>query len=332
VATVEITPATPIVAVGGSYQLTAVTRDASGNVLNGRAVAWSSSDPSVATVDGNGLVSGIADGSATVTATSEGQSGTASVTVVTWTSNEPPGFTTFSDREYVNLGVCYDGSSQEEGWNEDEGCYGGNLTIVQMSDAPVSPPGVLQFRYPTGFEGGSSPGNSRLPFSSFDNGGYQKMYFRYAFRISDNFFGHDSGINKLQHIWITVPVKNRIVPLLFGQGTDQLRYMMALQGDPDQIGRLGANQTGVSDVINRGQWYVLEMLLELNTPGVANGVLKYWIDGTLVGSYDSVKFLGSGEPTGFYEFMHGPTWGGIAYQVPSTMYLWFDHTYVSGAP
>src|SRR5207245_2656404 len=62
-------------------QLSATPKDAAGNVLAGRAVAWASSNPALATVSASGLVTGVAAGAVTITATSEGQSGTASVTV-----------------------------------------------------------------------------------------------------------------------------------------------------------------------------------------------------------------------------------------------------------
>src|SRR5439155_19288949 len=44
-------------------------------------VAWSSSDATVATVSYSGLVCGVTPGTATITATSEGKSGTSAVTV-----------------------------------------------------------------------------------------------------------------------------------------------------------------------------------------------------------------------------------------------------------
>src|SRR5206468_10532504 len=47
----------------------------------GRTVTWSSSNTAVATVSNSGLVSGVTPGTATITATSEGKSGTSSVTV-----------------------------------------------------------------------------------------------------------------------------------------------------------------------------------------------------------------------------------------------------------
>src|SRR5207245_1467972 len=87
VASVTVTPATASVAVGQTVRLTATLRDANGNVLSGRTVLWTSDNAVAATVDGTGLVSGVSAGPAVITATSEGKSGSASVTVV---SNAPP--------------------------------------------------------------------------------------------------------------------------------------------------------------------------------------------------------------------------------------------------
>jgi uncharacterized protein YjdB len=81
VATVTVTPAPLSMSVGQTTQLAATLKDASGNVLNGRAVTWSSSNAGVATVSSSGLVTGVAAGPTTITATSEGKSGTAAVTI-----------------------------------------------------------------------------------------------------------------------------------------------------------------------------------------------------------------------------------------------------------
>ena len=82
VASVVITPAADTVQVGGQTQLVATPRDAGGIPLSGRSVTWSSSAPSVARVSGNGLIDGLVPGTAVITATSEGQSATASITVI----------------------------------------------------------------------------------------------------------------------------------------------------------------------------------------------------------------------------------------------------------
>jgi uncharacterized protein YjdB len=65
----------------GTSQATAATLDANGNTLTGRAVTWSSGNTAVATVDGQGVVSAIAVGTANITATSEGKTGSAPIAV-----------------------------------------------------------------------------------------------------------------------------------------------------------------------------------------------------------------------------------------------------------
>ena len=81
VASVNVTPPTASITVGQTTTLTAQPLDANGNALTGRAVAWASSNLGVATVSDAGVVTGVAPGDATITATSEGKSGTATVTV-----------------------------------------------------------------------------------------------------------------------------------------------------------------------------------------------------------------------------------------------------------
>ena len=81
VASVAVSLAAPAIFVGQSTQATATLRDAQSNVLTGRTIAWSSSDNTVASVSQGGVVTGVAEGTASITATSEGKSGSASVTV-----------------------------------------------------------------------------------------------------------------------------------------------------------------------------------------------------------------------------------------------------------
>jgi uncharacterized protein YjdB len=82
VATVTVALAATPVVVGGTTTATAVLRGANGATLSGRAVVWSSSVPSVATVSAAGEVTAVATGTTVVTATSEGQSGSATLTVI----------------------------------------------------------------------------------------------------------------------------------------------------------------------------------------------------------------------------------------------------------
>ncbi|MEK6689458.1 MAG: Ig-like domain-containing protein, partial [Gemmatimonadota bacterium] len=81
VATVEVSPATATPVVGQTVQLTATPKSAAGSPLAGRTIVWSSSAESVASVSASGLVTGLTPGQATITATADGVSGTAIVTV-----------------------------------------------------------------------------------------------------------------------------------------------------------------------------------------------------------------------------------------------------------
>ena len=82
VSSVVVTLATPSIVLGTvGDQATAVVKDASGNVLQGRTVTWQSSNIAVATVSASGVITTVGVGTSTITATSEGQSGGALLTV-----------------------------------------------------------------------------------------------------------------------------------------------------------------------------------------------------------------------------------------------------------
>jgi plastocyanin len=81
---VGVTPAAPGVSVGGTVQLAAAARDQNGQAMSGLpAATWTTSDASRATVSASGLVTGVAAGSVTVTASiaSGGVTRTGSATV-----------------------------------------------------------------------------------------------------------------------------------------------------------------------------------------------------------------------------------------------------------
>src|SRR5690606_38455722 len=63
-------------------QLDATARDDASEPLDGRDVTWSTEDDDVVTLSATGLVTALAPGTATITATSEGETGEAEITVV----------------------------------------------------------------------------------------------------------------------------------------------------------------------------------------------------------------------------------------------------------
>jgi hypothetical protein len=81
VATITLGPSAPSGVPGQAVQLTATLRDAGGHELTGRTVTWTSTDPSKATVDAAGLVTGVATGSAGIQAAAESKTATLTFTV-----------------------------------------------------------------------------------------------------------------------------------------------------------------------------------------------------------------------------------------------------------
>ena len=89
VVNVEVAPAAVSIVAGGTTQLAATAKDDSGNAMTGVALSWSSSNAAIASVDANGVVTGVSAGTAVVTASGGGKSGTATVTVQAVTTPPP---------------------------------------------------------------------------------------------------------------------------------------------------------------------------------------------------------------------------------------------------
>src|ERR1051325_6595239 len=82
VATVTVSLTKTTLFTGESATATAVLNDADGQPILGRTVTWSSGTQSVATVSSSGAITAVGPGTSVITATSEGKSGTATVTVI----------------------------------------------------------------------------------------------------------------------------------------------------------------------------------------------------------------------------------------------------------
>lgn len=117
VASVSITPPTATMAIGGTVTLSATALDDNGNVLTGRTVAWSSATPSVATVDDNGVVTAASAGTTMITATVEGRTATAQITVtppaVASVEVNPASFTLRTGRSRTLKARVFDSNGDE---------------------------------------------------------------------------------------------------------------------------------------------------------------------------------------------------------------------------
>ena len=89
VVSVVVTPSgATLESIGETLQLNASALDVIGNTIPDKTFTWLSSNENSVTVSSSGLVTAVAVGSATITATTDGVSGTAFVIVVVFPS--PP--------------------------------------------------------------------------------------------------------------------------------------------------------------------------------------------------------------------------------------------------
>lgn len=68
--------------IGRTLQLNVILRDVSNNAVRDRPVAFTTSNARIARVDASGVVTALAEGEATITATSEGKSGQTTLKIV----------------------------------------------------------------------------------------------------------------------------------------------------------------------------------------------------------------------------------------------------------
>src|SRR5436190_199024 len=152
-ASVVVTPQTSTIGPGETVHLSAVPKDAAGNTLSGRTITWSTSDASVAMVSTAGLVTGVAAGSATISATAEGKAGQSAITVKfiniggVWDFTETlvdqaDGITCSDTGSYVfsqtgsafegaygQVGTCVQGASSRSNNSDSEPVTGGHVTV-----------------------------------------------------------------------------------------------------------------------------------------------------------------------------------------------------------
>lgn len=188
VATVSVSLSSTL-PVKQTAQATATVRDASGNVLSGQTIAWTSSNTSVATVSTSGLVTAVAAGSATITATTGGKSGSAALTVTAAVSgvvvlpgqsiqaavNANPAGTTFilkagtHTRQSVipksgdvfqgEVGTILDGQGAAYAFSKGGTPYPSNVTIRGLKITGYTPPmqsGAIQAGDASGVAGGTT--------------------------------------------------------------------------------------------------------------------------------------------------------------------------------
>ncbi|HUL03234.1 MAG TPA: Ig-like domain-containing protein [Gemmatimonadales bacterium] len=326
---VVVTPdrATLSLPTGWTVQLTASILDALGHRSSG-GVNWATQDPGVATVDAAGFVTATGLGTTSITAVYHGVAGRSTITVSTppvlW-PNEPPGLTVLTDwgfdQDIPTVGdVPIPGAPA--GWHSIFNDHGWVSRVIKP-DTPFGPSSVGQWLYPTNFQGGVAPGTVyyELPAKT------KELYVGLFWKVSDPWQGHSSGVNKA--FFLTTGGTTSLVPELFGeQAPYRMRvaiFELGAEENPAYGGWLEDNVNHVT--LTLGVWHRVEIYAKYGTTSTSyDGIVKLWLDGTLLMNYTDINFAN----TGFDVLRMSPTWGGLGDTKTEDDYYWFDRARVSG--
>jgi hypothetical protein len=372
-AAITVSPTPVTLSISGTQQLTAVGKDAGDNVValapTWAVVAGGGSIAAVASVSGSGVVTGVAAGSATVTATSEGVSGTAAVTVAAGTG----GGTLLLQENFA------DSAFAARGW------YDNPAMPVTTAEHMPGATSALEIHL--------APGAVYAPFGTSARHAFQPtptLYVSYWVKYSTNWVGSgtmdhphefyvlsdlDGQYAPLANDWLTSYIETNFVN---GVGTPRLslqdnRAINATYG-PLPMNLIGVTEnrsvSGCNGVMetnlfsecygsgtyndkqfNRGgtaafqnqpggagyksHWNHVEVYLQMNSivSGVAvpDGVAQYWFNGTLIiDRHDVVFRAGARTSFNFAQFVIGP-YIGIGSRVDQ--YMWVDNlTLTTGDP
>jgi hypothetical protein len=318
VARIVVTPADEELTTGRTIQFTAQAFDSTDAPLEGVAFQWHSTNAAVASVNGEGLVTALAEGETDISVSVGEASAAAALRVVApppsectgaapW-SCEPSGMTLLSDYGFTTL----DGE-----WGYATAHQDGFARVVDDPTAPGSPQSVLEFVYPTGFTGGGySPGTSHSP--PFP-GGVREIYWGFYWKANAEWQNHDSNINKLGYGWIN------------GSTTFGLTWHWGLEFHKGMGLFAGGNywhfNTPQAFPLEPGNWYRIEVLFRTSsTSGRADGALRIWVDGVLSADHPAIV-TPAGNITDLY---FSPTWGGLGTTPKAhTDYFRVDHVRLS---
>lgn len=133
---VTLSPSTATVGVGRTVQFTATATDSTGNTYPNATAVWKSSNPAVASISATGLATGVSAGTATITGSAFGGTGSATVTV------QILNFTTVAAGDLHSCALATDGSAWC--WGGDQADQLGDSTQTN-STSPVATKGGLKF-------------------------------------------------------------------------------------------------------------------------------------------------------------------------------------------
>lgn len=317
VAAVVASPAWATVQAGQTVPLSAAPQDARGSRLSDRPLTWSSGNAAVATVSGSGLVTGIAPGRATITASSEGKSGTASITVGGEDRGPAPPPANECATPKAGRIWCDDFEQDRLKQYFEYDDAGGHFVRV----AGVGIGGSFGMRARWDAAGQVAAGALHLAMGTtpqrylkpVDRGtvAYRDVFWRLYMKLQPGWRG--GGADKLTraisfasntwaeamvaHVWSGAapgPDQNYLT-LDPASGTDTTGELRTTRyNDSGNMRWLGVvrGATPLYADSAAGRWNCVEAHVKLNDPGHANGVFELWINNTLDAQKSSLNWVG----------------------------------------
>jgi hypothetical protein len=323
---ITVAPSSVQLLVGGIQQFTATGRLSNGGTTTVN-VNWFTTDPggSIATTGqyrggstpGNYLViaqqvGGTFRDTAQVTLSALPPAGSNACT------NEPPGLTVIFDAAW-NAVPPQSPTTDADGWTAIGGR--GRMSIVQDPNAPKSPQNVAAGKFPAGSAGGSAP-------FRFDRNFGRNLTTQYMciFTMLDPAFTNN-GNSGTKFGFLLTPYQGGATGVNhYLNLTDNLGVNLQSAG-----GTLNRNMfSSFSLINNRGRWVKVEVLIQANTLGNADGIAQMWVNDTRVLNVSNVQYFFPSTAPAFNGITWNPTYGGGLNPVPYDMFQFIDHWRLSG--
>lgn len=222
-------------------------------------------------------------------------------------SNEPAGFVAITDQPWDAI--------VDASWRRRTSAHD---RIIADAGAPFSPSGVLEYLYPAGFAGGTAPATHYFPLRDA-----REVFVGLQWKANDTWHGHATGVNKIQFVYLAGGGDIAMVM----HGSDAGPYELRVLPQWREHTRSWLASNAAQRPIRPGAWHRIEWHLKYESrPGAADGVVRWWVDGALAGSYTDLRFP---DAAGFAEYQLSPTWGGVGDVKRQNDYYRFDHTYLS---
>jgi hypothetical protein len=226
------------------------------------------------------------------------------------TSNEPSGFVQRLNQSFGTLASWFN-------------LTGSTTTVALDTDAtdPASPSDVIKWTFPAGNDTGGQPGRDFFVVAS------PEIYVAATWKLSNPWDYHPSTVNKMFFIWLDGSATNNdLVISLIGSSAANAQIRYASQAPPPAVDTNGYLAANIATVLfTLGMYHLVEVYLKNNSaPGVADGIVKVWVDGVLTSHYTNQEFNGNFRGIRWQHY-----WGGGAATRETTDHAWDGHLYAS---